>query len=161
MHTMLTYKYSKWMYLLYLLFFPASVLGYVVTLSMLLNMTEEKVLVTVVFLVVWFFVNLYLILMILRSKLIISNDSLIYMSAFHTVEVPFQRVLAYKSYERDRAQIPWSLSLRTLLFPVDRFQKLIEIHYKDFNGRKRTLKQDITSFANSDQLVKNLDNYLK
>jgi hypothetical protein len=149
------------MYLLYLLFFPTSVMGYAVLLLLLMSLSTEKLLIMVLLLVVWFLFNFYILLMIIRSKFIISGESLIYMTAFRTIEIPYSRVMAYKSYDLDRSKLLWGHSLRSIFFPIDRIQHWIEIHYKDYNGKKRTLRQDITNFASADELIKNLDHYLK
>lgn len=158
---MLVYKYSKWMYLIYFLFLPTSVFLYSIVLLVLLSISPYKLLDFVVVLACWVLLNVYLLLLIARSRMIISNDSLVFMSGLSTVEIPFQRVLAYKSYEIDARKKLGYYSIEYLLFPVDRFQKWIEIHYKDFKGHKKLLKQDITNFAHCDELIKNLDFYLK
>ncbi|MDQ3099424.1 MAG: hypothetical protein M3Q44_06790 [bacterium] len=157
---MIEYTYTKWLYLVYLLFFPTSLFMLGALLLVLLSISAEKWAVLVVVLVLWFSFNLYLLLKIVKSKIVISADALIVITAFRTYDIPLSRIVAYKSYAIDGHRIIWGGAIREL-FPLSGHQEWFEIHYKDFKGKKRFLREDITYYVNSRELMRNLDTFLK
>ncbi len=157
---MIEYKYTKWLYLVYFLFFPTSIFMFGMALIVLMSAFSEKWVVLAAVLVVWFWFNLYLVLKLVKSKIVLSADSLVVVSAFRTFEIPFSRIVAYKSYAVDGHRVVWGGTIRQL-FPLGGHQEWFEIHYKDFKGKKRFLREDITNFVNSKELLRNLDSYLK
>ncbi len=90
----------------------------------------------------------------------ISADALIVITAFRTYDIPLSRIVAYKSYAIDGHRIIWGGAIREL-FPLSGHQEWFEIHYKDFKGKKRFLREDITYYVNSRELMRNLDTFLK
>lgn len=157
---MIEYRYTKWLYLVYLLFLPTSLFLFGLSLLVLLSVISEKWVAFAFVIVVWFWFNLYLLLKLVKSKIIISSDALIVMTAFRTFDIPLSRIVAYKSYSIEDHHVVWWGTLRQL-FPMNGSQQWFEIYYKDFKGKKKFLREDITNFVNSKELLKNLDNYLK
>ncbi len=157
---MIEYKYTKWLYLVYFLFLPTSLFLFGLLQITLMSVFTDKWAILIGLLVIWFWFQLYLLLKIVRSKIVISSDALVVITAFHTFDIPLSRIVAYKSYAVDGHGVIWGGTIRQL-FPLGGHQEWFEIHYKDFKGKKRFLREDITSYVNSKELLRNLDNYLK
>ncbi len=157
---MIEYKYTKWLYLVYLLFLPTSLFLFGLLLIVLMSAFPDKWSILIGLLVIWFWFQLYLLLKIVRSKIVISSDALVVITAFHTFDIPLSRIVAYKSYAVDGHRVIWGGTIRQL-FPLGGHQEWFEIHYKDFKGKKRFLREDITNFVSSKELMRNLDSYLK
>lgn len=157
--TMIEYKYSKKLLWAYLLFIPISLLIYGFALLVLLTFIRDVWVVLGFLLASWFFVHIYIVLRIFRSRMVISADSLVVFSSFTSSEIAYSRVLAYKTYVDNRRNI-FSFNPFFFIAPLPYSHTWVEIHYKDYKGKMRLFKKDITFFKNHQELLNNLNNYL-
>jgi hypothetical protein len=156
---MIEYKYSKKLLWAYALFIPISILAYGFLLLVLLTVFTEIWVIFAIVLALWFFVHIYILLRIFRSRMIISADSLVFFGAFSYAEISYARVVGYKSYIDNRRNI-FSFNPFFFIAPLPYSHTWVEFHYKDYKGKKRIFKRDITFFKNSQELLNNLNNYL-
>jgi hypothetical protein len=74
-------------------------------------------------------------------------------------EIPFARVVAYRTFKANRMYVLF-LNPFFLIRPPSPVQHWVEIYYKNYKGKNRVLRKDISVYKNYHELLKNLDNYL-